>query len=67
MSKPVWISEKEASEMMNKHPRYFRSLVKSGELSISYRHDEHGRNWEYNEKDIEVIKNKNAFIIHKVA
>jgi hypothetical protein len=64
MIKPTWISEKEASEKMNKHPRYFRSLVKTGTLPISYRHDDKGRNWEYDLKAIEKIKSRNETIIY---
>ena len=63
MTKQIWISEQEAAERMNKHPRYFRSLVKSGTLPISYRHDDNGRNWEYDLKAIEKIKSRNETII----
>lgn len=61
-SRPTWISEEEAAKMMNYHPRYFRMLVKRGELSVSYR-SIRGRSFEYDAKDIEKIKNKEAVII----
>lgn len=61
--KPTWISEAEAAEKMNYHPRYFRQRVKSGELPISYRKNDKGRDYEYDLKDIEQVKNENAFII----
>lgn len=66
MSKPIWISEQQAAQRMNKHPRYFRSLVKSGALAISYRYDDNGRNWEYDLKAIERIKSRNETIISPI-
>lgn len=65
MAKQIWITEKEAAEKMNYHPRYFRQRVKRGELSISYRMNDKGRDYEYDLKAIERIKNQNAFIIHQ--
>jgi hypothetical protein len=61
-TRPNWISEEEAAKMMNYHARYFRMLVKRGELNISYR-SVRGRSFEYDAKDIEAIKNKEAVII----
>lgn len=62
-ARPTWISEEEASRMMNYHPRYFRMLVKRGELNVSYRTNNKGRDYEYDAKDIEKIKNQNAVIL----
>jgi hypothetical protein len=62
--KPNWITEEQAAQIMNKHPRYLRTLVKRGTYSISHRYDDYGRNWEYDLKDIEAIKNKNVTLIY---
>jgi hypothetical protein len=62
-AKPTWISEEEASKMMYYHPRYFRMLVKRGTLSVSYRKISERKGYEYDAKDIEQIKNKDAKII----
>ena len=58
-----WLTEKQASEKLNRHPRYLRSLVKIGKVNISYRKGLNGRDYEYSEGDIEEIKNKTAVLI----
>jgi hypothetical protein len=62
MSKQVWITEEEAAKKMKYHPRYLRHRVTSGQLAISYRTNDRGRNYEYDLKAIEEIKNRNAII-----
>jgi hypothetical protein len=63
-SKPTWILEDDAAKMMNYHPRYFRMLVKRGELAVSYRLIGKRGGYEYDAKDIEKEKNKSAVIIY---
>lgn len=67
MSKhPIWIDEKTASERMgHRDTKYFRSQVKSGVYPISHRCNPTGRAYEYDAKDIEVIKNMRATIINQ--
>lgn len=58
-----FIKESAAAEKMGYNKRYFRRLVTSGTLNISYRKNPSGRKYEYDAVAIETEKNKNAKII----
>lgn len=63
MSKnPNWITEKEAAEILQYHPRYLRSLVKKGTLDISYTNIR-GKRYHYDERQVKGVLNTNAHII----
>jgi hypothetical protein len=67
MSKhPIWIDEKTASAKMgHRDTKYFRGQVKSGVYAISYRFNQNNRrDYEYDLKDIESIKNQTAVLIY---
>lgn len=54
-SKPIWISESEAAQLMGYHPRYLREIVKNGKLEIAYTAPT-GRKYHYNKVDIEKVQ-----------
>jgi hypothetical protein len=62
MAKQIWISEKEASEFMNRKPRTIRAKVKRGEWDVSYR-TLSGRSYEYDLKGLERQKVKEQRLI----
>lgn len=57
--KPIWIIEKEAAAKVNRKPKYFRNLVKSGKLDIAWT-TINGRSYHYNEKDIDRLLMQNS-------
>jgi predicted site-specific integrase-resolvase len=60
---PIWIKEKEASEMIGLSPEILRRYSKSGKLDISYTHI-NNRNFQYDKNSIEKVLLKNAVLIH---
>lgn len=62
MSKPDWISEKEAAQKIGISPETLRRYAKSGKLNVSYTHF-NNRNFQYDLKGIEKVLFRNATII----
>jgi hypothetical protein len=65
MAKYSWLDEKTAaSRLLYKDTEHFRQKVKKGELNISYTHI-NKRKYQYSEKDIESLLDKNAVKINQ--
>jgi predicted site-specific integrase-resolvase len=60
---PNWIKESEAAQMIGISPETLRRYTKAGKLDISYT-SVRGRNFQYDQNDIEKLLNKNAVLIH---
>ena len=62
MSKPIWISEKEAAERLGRKPETIRKLVKSGKWQINFSAI-NNRRYHYDLKGIEKLMLQNSSVL----